>query len=1558
MTNEQDALAIARKLAEAGIPLFLANPADNKTGFVPPAGWQNTVADPSIVDSWRPGLALCAVMGHGLDLVDIDPRNGGELNDEIGAVNCYGIALTPSGGAHIYIKSLGAGSRDNLFPGVDIKGGRADGGGRGFAFIAPTVRKSAVDGSEGTYTWAKPPVSWLGVEDDSGLALGTKITELVGVNAAKPVAGGPDWWQEFTTQGPAQSAQAATRAINNKLAEVTSWAAGSGVGFRTVLMSAAMTLGGYVAADVLDMDDAEARLASAVSSVWGVPDQDDLLWIQQGLTDGHGRPFTVLSAAELLAVGYDDADEYDDSVWTIYNAIGGHDFDPAAMHIGNTDQELAEEVVKRMFPAMRFGADSGSWLIRGRNVWAEREDAAPWAVSTVARLMPYGDSDYPKNKADYTADNWRAKTRNQFMSSGTASSIERKVKGIVRMEGHPGTTEIALLDSEPEILWAGGMPWDLRASGIEPVLAHLDPNTPHLRTALCAPVRLDTPYWDHFVSVVWPDPAVRAWAMRVLSISLAGYADAALPVLYGTERTGKTALITLIMDVLGTYGHAADPRLLGGGDNVHASVVYALKGRRLSFIDEGPRRGHLASERLKQLTGGGLLTGNAMRANPVTFAPTHTLIMTTNDEPPVQDPALKARMRIIPCEGDREVVRQARRAITPAVWKREAPGVLAYLMSETAAWLADQDSALMSAAPAVILGESDDISARQNATAEWVEMNTVPSEPGTAASELYEAFCFWYQSQARFGKTAPVSITAWGRALNELGYPGKKNVGVRKQVYRPLSVMGGGRFQAPWEPSVGPATSGVSYGPIETVGVGRPSEPTPVETPRSSVVSSSLVEGRESIYTPNNTTEEKDIHIVVGALVQGNREKISTPSNSAYQTEPDLQEQGESGCFPSVSPDYQAESPLSKQRAEVAAYAHDKKLTKAQARAELKEVARLEAVAEASGEILSLPAAVDRAGHVVEISADQAGSVVRSCLARTGGLLTVDVEHSGYAIGHKDYYLRSVQLGDDVAAVVLDPIEHAELIKTLLGEAVTLEAFSASADITPLAVAELVDFDVAWSKMIDTVIPAKLADPKSTGSDPGLKQIALAMLGAEAVAPAADETKTAVFKAGGWVTGKQKFGDQLKTPPVKNGWSQIDTRSTAMLRYAASDVLDTRAIAKRLPPVPPALLERERIAEEMTARIGYTGLPIDKARVDELTNQHLELQAEYGEKLRAVGIENPGSGKQVAEALKGMNVELPVSEKGNPSVAKHVLEILKREDTDAGKVAADLLTYRHSSTVLSLFLEPYRLLCEVGDGRARPTVYTLGADTGRATCTRPNFQQLSRRGGVRSLVTADPGFVFVSADFAGVELRGAAALSQDPNMLFAIREEDEGRFDGFHWQVARQAFGPDATKEDRYTAKRGCFGTFYGGGVVGLAQQVGVPEAEMAVIIQSLKQTAPDFFKWANLMRDAVKQGYTQFPAYSGRIIHFPPATPHKAPAYAIQGTCRELLIDALIKWRDTKWGKCVVMPVHDELIAMVPAEDAVEATKALVSCMETELYGVKIVAEPSTPSTYWQDAA
>lgn len=1216
--------------------------------------------------------------------------------------------------------------------------------------------------------------------------------------------------------------------------------------------------------------------------------------------------------------------------------IGAHAFDPR----GALDQTMAAAVLERTQPLIRFAHDARIWLRRGPEIWETYPDLTEWAVALLADRMPLGDPDAEKgSEARNQADR-----RKRFMSAGPSGGISKKIKALVSGGAHPSTLRLADMDREPWLLWAGGRAWDLHQSGEIPTPAPWDPATPHRHSAAVTPAVVPTPRWDAFLAAVWPDPELRAWALRVLGIALTGYSDKALPILVGEKDRGKTQVVALLMSVLGTYAHAADPRLLGGADKAHASIIFALMGRRLSFIDEGPRGGTAGTERLKQLTGGAELTGNAMNQNPVTWQPTHTLVLTANDEPVLTDPAVRSRVRLIPCEGDPEAVIAARRAIghpIGAAWRAEAPGVLATMMREAAAWLADPTTAFTSAAPASYRYRAEEIAAEQDPIVSWLDEETEPHPEGERSRTLYEAFVGW----CRNGNIAPQRVpseTKWGRELERRGL---RVWHTRDGKRRPLRLRHRSGWAMPTSP--GPTRDGYAE-PVDGLVTGSPSVPSPekAEVNPDIPASGDGLTGSSPFSTHTHAHTHAHAHDGQGA-----------PSPSPVNPSPEAPEMAsdlrKAKTGPPVTPENSSSHPSPAPSGQGQA---DKPPTdKAAAKIAKREADRAAKIADAAGERITLPAAADRAGNVVPLTLAQAKSAVRAMVADAGAL-TVDVETTGYPVGHVHYALRTVQLGTEGAAVVFDPADlvQAGVIRQLLAEAPRLHAHSATADLVPLVDAGLCA-ESAWERMYDTVTPAKLADPQQTGSEAdGLKQLAKDVLGDQATAPAADAARDALFKA-----HRALKETKPDTPIERSGWAQVDSGCTTMIRYAASDVLDTAALAQRLPWPAADLLDREREVQRITARAAHRGLRIDGKQVDRLYAEHTAAQASAAGQVRALGVESPGSDRELAARLTELGLALPrtpPSQKypqGQPSVAAGVLKRFRGTQGDAGGLVDAVLAYRHAETALGLFLEPYRQMVHRGDGLARPTVYTLSADTGRMSCVRPNLQQVPREGGFRACITADPGHLLISADFASVEVRVMAALSQDPNLLRMVAEGVD-----LHSVVARQAFGPDFTKSDRYTVKRGVFGWAYGGGIPTLAAQVGVSESVMAAVVDSLATVAPRYVEWGAELKQAVRRGATQMPTYAGRVIHLAKREPHKAPNYAIQGTARELLVDALIAWDKTRWSGSTVLPVHDEIVAVVPEAEAAEATDALVRCMTAELYGVPIEAEADEPSFEWKDAA
>ena len=181
--NEDEKLAIdvARSLIAAGVPVFAAEPCPESCQVVNPktkqrhhggpgkyhipSHWEKTVPASVNIDRWRPGWALAAVGGHAVDFLDVDPRNGGDVS--LAELTAHGHvprilaeAKTPSGGVHYMITATGERKSTGFMPGLDLQSGGPDGQGRGFVWLAPTVRPSKANQDQGAlrpYEWVQLP---------------------------------------------------------------------------------------------------------------------------------------------------------------------------------------------------------------------------------------------------------------------------------------------------------------------------------------------------------------------------------------------------------------------------------------------------------------------------------------------------------------------------------------------------------------------------------------------------------------------------------------------------------------------------------------------------------------------------------------------------------------------------------------------------------------------------------------------------------------------------------------------------------------------------------------------------------------------------------------------------------------------------------------------------------------------------------------------------------------------------------------------------------------------------------------------------------------------------------------------------------------------------------------------------------------------------------------------------------------------------------------------------------------------------------------------------------
>lgn len=1442
--EQLQALDVARQLAAVGVPLFLATPDPAAaTGFRLPRNWQQTRADPAVVDAWRPGMALCMVMGNGLDLLDVDPRSGGDVSALNGSTPAsYGVASTPSGGMHSFIRSLGVRSRDSVLPGIDVKAGDATGKGRGFAFIAPTVRISKVSGQPAPYRWIRPPdparltaVLRGEIADDTGAALRQLIAEARGPQKAPVVP------PELVLKGVPIGSQDVelSRLVMKLRADGFTREAAYAVWSTAVENSPSDPAHPWTEVDfVRHWSGADRKVSASVAreaEAWAALGVDVEQAAAAAPPPGAGPP------ADPSQNGDPDPEPTQPEDY----------FGPGGIQA----LSLAADVLR--FGHLRTGRDDLMWS--------------------------YADGVWRSDK--HVVRNRLTRLLGQRFRTNYVGTVEAVVRANVGQIG---------CDPIPDLI-------NFRNGLLQWRTGELRPHTPAVLSTVQLSVDYDPeaqcPAFEDFVhQVVAPDVVETIWEL-IGYLMYSGNPLHKAVMLTGKGRNGK-----------GTFLHVVE-QLLGPRNVTNASLddlvntrftTASLFGKLANIAGDIDAKYMENTATFKGITGGDTISAEHKGRDRFDFRPWAVPVFSANKIPASADTTVGYLSRWLVVNFPNSFVgREDRRLEGRLTRPEELRGIAARGVAALGTLL-DRGGFAETASGRAALEE---FTRRVDQVRTWLSdcCDIHPEHPFVARTELYNAYKQWAFRDGH----KPVRASEFYDRLEEAGGEPTTIHGTRgfKRIKVLDNGLGTPSAPAPWP---------LQPVPAPTTGVPE-ADPAPIAAPAVSAgqAASFCFQGAEGADTPQPPYARD-------AQVGG----LGPPAPSAPT----------------------ADEP---QPIEVAKTRKAQTETAREKRAAAAEERRRAAIAAAAGERFELPAVVTRTGQVLEVDAAKADQLLSTITDE----LTVDVETTGFDPGHRHYGLRTVQLGNEQFALVLDPVDHADVVRRHLARVPVLHAHAATADLIPLELAGLLQhgLEEAWSRMHDTVTLAKLADPSSTKSAEGLKKLAPAVLGDAAVSPAAEEARSALFKAGKWLTDTKPM-----TALERSGWAQVDSRCETMIRYAASDVLDDAAIARRLDYPAPNVWRREVLAQTMTARVAHTGLALDAEQVIRLQGEQRAALADATERLAAFGVDNPGSDQQVAAAVEGLGLQLPRTKTGRPSVAKGVLEPHALAAGPLGDLVRARLDYQVAENRLGLFLDGYRAAVEQGDGRVRPTVYTMEAKTGRMSCVRPNLQQVPRAGGFRACITADPGHVLISADFAQVELRVAAALSQDQNLI-AILDDPER---DIHREIAQIVWGPGAGKAERYQAKRKVFGRIYGSGINGLVTaDPPVSEAIARSIVHAMDQMTPGLTTWSRRVSQAVEAGHTTFPSHSGRIIHMPTDRAYAAPNYCIQGTARELLIDALERWSRTRWGACPLLPVHDELVVHVPENDAEEATAALVECMASEISGVRIVAEASEPSFYWKDS-
>jgi DNA polymerase-1 len=335
---------------------------------------------------------------------------------------------------------------------------------------------------------------------------------------------------------------------------------------------------------------------------------------------------------------------------------------------------------------------------------------------------------------------------------------------------------------------------------------------------------------------------------------------------------------------------------------------------------------------------------------------------------------------------------------------------------------------------------------------------------------------------------------------------------------------------------------------------------------------------------------------------------------------------------------------------------------------------------------------------------------------------------------------------------------------------------------------------------------------------------------------------------------------------------------------------------------------------------------------------------------------NINSPKQLADILfvdLGIPTKNIKKNKTGISTASTELEKLRAEYP----IVALVEQYRELFKLKTTYLDALPSVVDM-HSRIHTTYHQTIAATGRLSSSDPNLQNIPARQSwskqIRGAFEAESGYVLVGADYSQIELRVAAHLSNDTNMIEAFQRGED-----IHQKTAAVVFGvePEAVTTDmRRQAKVFNFGILYGMGAFGLAQAADIDQKEAGKFIEAYFSRFAGVAKYLEASKAFAREhGYVEtelgrrrsVPEIQSQNVQVARSGERMAVNMPVQGLAADIMKLAMVaadqlvteKYSETA---TMLLQVHDEIIFEVREEAVADFTKDLKQVMET-VYTLKV---------------
>lgn len=380
-----------------------------------------------------------------------------------------------------------------------------------------------------------------------------------------------------------------------------------------------------------------------------------------------------------------------------------------------------------------------------------------------------------------------------------------------------------------------------------------------------------------------------------------------------------------------------------------------------------------------------------------------------------------------------------------------------------------------------------------------------------------------------------------------------------------------------------------------------------------------------------------------------------------------------------------------------------------------------------------------------------------------------------------------------------------------------------------------------------------------------------------------------------------------------------------------------------------------KVAEELDFPLIYTlfqmercGIKIDPAQLSTMSRQLGDEHAELEQKMYSmVGYEfNIASPAQLSQVLF-TKLQLPTTgiKRGKTGYSTGQKELDKLRGQHP--IIELIEQTRELAKMKNTYIDTLPQLADENN-RVHTTFNQDVTATGRLSSTNPNLQNIPVRSKIghkiRQAFIPERGYVFVGADYSQFELRLAAVLAGDKQLIDDFSSEID-----IHTKTASEVYGvpvDDVTKNQRRAAKVINFGVLYGMSPHGLSAATGMSFSQAKKFIdQYFELRAPVRRFLDETLQKAKTGGFVE--TYYGRRRPTPDinssnamvrqAAERAAANMPIQGTEADLMKRAMLRIDEklSDLGR-QILQVHDSILVECPSSNADQVAEILRDVMES----------------------